>query len=140
MHPRRLDAVDAADGTGEFAFECAQVVDILNETRGAERVGLVENLIADAAALRQAALGEFHPQPRHTILRHHDDAAVVTQLVGNSFAIEFLYDRSRIAKRQVGKKGGHLRRGYAQHQKSEEADKRDRDGAHGGDARERQAF
>ena len=64
-----LDAVDAADGAGELALERAQMVDVLDEARGAERVGLVEDLVADAAALGQAALGELHAQPRDLVLR-----------------------------------------------------------------------
>ena len=79
-----LDAVDGADGAGEFAFQRAQMIDVLDEAGGAERVGLVEDLVADAAALGQAAFGELHAQPRDLVLRHHDDGAVVAQLEGNA--------------------------------------------------------
>ena len=51
-----------ADGAGQLALERAQMVDVLDEARGAECVGLVEDLVADAAALGQAALGELHAQ------------------------------------------------------------------------------
>jgi hypothetical protein len=51
MDPGRLDAVDGADGAGEFAFQRAQMVDVLNEAGAAEGVGLVEDLVADAASL-----------------------------------------------------------------------------------------
>ena len=78
---RGLDAVDAADGAGELAFQRAQMIDVLDEARGAERVRLVEDLVADAAALGQAAFGELHAQPRHLVLRHQDDAALVAHLV-----------------------------------------------------------
>ena len=54
----------AADGAGQLTFERAQVVDVLDEASGAKRVRLVENLVADAAALGQAAFGELHAQPR----------------------------------------------------------------------------
>ena len=64
MDARRLDAVDGADGAGQLALERAQMVDVLDEAGGAERVGLVEDLVADAAALGQAAFGELHAQPR----------------------------------------------------------------------------
>ena len=77
MHARLLHAVDGADGAGELALERAQVIDVLNEARRAERVGLVENLVADAAALGQAALGELHAQPRDLLLGHQHDGAVV---------------------------------------------------------------
>ena len=69
MDPGRLDAVDGADGAGQFALERAQMVDVLDEAGGAERIRFVEDLIADAAALGQAALGELHAQPRDLVLR-----------------------------------------------------------------------
>src|SRR5437867_3693188 len=77
MHSGRLDAVDGADGAGEFALQCAQMIDVLDKAGGAEGVRFVENLITDAAALGQVAFGELHPQPRDLVLRHHDDGAFV---------------------------------------------------------------
>ena len=41
------------------------MIDVLDEAGGAERVRLVEDFVADAAALRQPALGELHAQARH---------------------------------------------------------------------------
>ena len=52
----------------KLALERAQMIDVLHEARGAERVRLVEDLVADAAALGQAALGELHAQPRDLVL------------------------------------------------------------------------
>ena len=69
MHARGLDAVERANGARELAFERAQVIDVLHEAGRAERVRLVENLVADAAALGQAALGKRHAQPRDAVLR-----------------------------------------------------------------------
>ncbi len=77
MDARGLDAVNGADGAGEFALQRAQMIDVLDEARGAKRVRLVKNLVTDAAALGQAALGELHAQPRHPVLRHHDHGAFV---------------------------------------------------------------
>ena len=75
-----LDLIECADGARQLAFQRPQVVDVLDEARGAERIRFVENLVADAAALGQAILGQRHAQPRHLIARHHDDIAVVAQL------------------------------------------------------------
>ena len=47
MHARGLHAVDAADRAGELAFQRPQVIDVLDEGRRAERVGFVEDLVAD---------------------------------------------------------------------------------------------
>ena len=140
MHAGVLDAVERADGARELAFERAQIVDVLHEARRAERVRLVENLVADAAAFGQAVLGERHAQPRDPIARHHDDVAVVAQFVGDALAIELLGDRGGILERQVGEQRRHLRRRHAQDEKGEEADQREGDGAHRRDARRAERF
>ena len=129
------DPVERPDGARELAFERAQVVDVLDEARRAERVRFVENLVADAAALGQAALGERHAQPRHPVLRHHDDGAVVAQLVGDALALQVLHDGGGVLEGEVGEQRRHLRRGDAQDEEGEKADQRDGDGAHRGDAR-----
>ena len=129
-----------ADGAGELAFERAQVVDVLHEAGGAERVGLVENLVADAAALGQAGLGELHAQPRHPVLGHQHDGAVVLELVGDGLALEVLDDRGGVLEAEVGEQRRHLRRGDPQDQEGEKADQRDRDRGHGRDPRRPQRF
>ncbi len=127
-----LDAVDGADGAGQFALERAQMIDVLDEAGGAERVGFVEDLVADAAALGQAALGELHAQPGDLVFRHHDDGAVVAQLEGYRLAFQVLDDPGGVLGAEVGKQGGHLRRGDAHDDEREEADQRcgDRDHRH----------
>jgi hypothetical protein len=124
MDPRRLDPVDGADGAGQFALKRAQVIDVLDEAGGPERVGFVENLVADAAALGQAALGELHAQPGDLVLRHHDDGAVVAQFEGNGLAFQVLDDGRGILDAEVGKEGGHLRRGDAHDDEREETEQR----------------
>ena len=132
MDSRGLDAVDGADGAGEFAFQRAQMIDVLDEARGAERVGFVENLVADAAALGQAALGQLHPQPGDLVLRHHDHGAFVAQLEGDRLAFQVLDDAGGVLGGEVGEQGGHLRRRDAHDDECEEADQRgcDRDHRH----------
>ncbi|OIQ66101.1 hypothetical protein GALL_523330 [mine drainage metagenome] len=124
MDPRRLDAVDGADGAGKFAFKGAQMIDVLDEARGAECVRFVKNLVTDAAALGQAAFGQFHPQPRDLVLRHHDHGAVVANFEGNGLAFQVLDDCGRVLHAEVCKEGGHLRRGDAHDDKREETDQR----------------
>ena len=77
MHARRLDPVETADAAGKLPFERPQMVDVLDEGGRAERVGLVENVVAHAAPLREPAFGQLHTQPRHAVFRHQDDGAVV---------------------------------------------------------------
>src|ERR1700675_1860896 len=69
MHAGGLDAVERTDGARQLAFERPQIVDVLHEARGAERVRLVENLVADAAALGQAVFGQRHAQPGDAVTR-----------------------------------------------------------------------
>ena len=114
----------------QLAFERPQIVDVLHEARRAERIGLVENLVADAAALGHAAFGQRHAQPRDAVAGHHDDVAVIAQFVGDAFAIELLDDGGGVFQRQVGKERRHLRRGHAHHEEAEEADQGDGDGGH----------
>src|SRR6185437_1076132 len=135
VNARVLNAVERADGAFELAFERAHRVDVLHEARGAERIRLVEDLVADAAALRQPALGKLHSQLGDTILRHQNLVAVVAQLIRNSFAIELFYDPGGVVERQVGEQRHHLRRSHAQDKECEEADQRQRDRPHGGNAR-----
>ena len=122
-----LHAFDGADGARQLALERAQVIDVLDEAGGAERIRLVENFIADATALGQARLGELHPQPRHLVLRHHDHGAVVTKLEGNGLAFEVLDDAGGVLDAEVGEESRHLRRRDAHDDESEETDQ------HGGD-------
>ncbi|MHC2151357.1 hypothetical protein ACVIW3_002286 [Bradyrhizobium diazoefficiens] len=125
-----LDAVDGTDGAGELAFQRAQMIDVLDERGGAERVRLVEHLVADAAALGQAALGELHPQPRHLVLGHHDDGALIAQLELDGLAFQVLDNAGRIFHREVGEQRRHLRRGDPHDDEREEADERGGDRDH----------
>ena len=124
VDPRRLDPIDGADGAREFAFQCPQMVDVLYKTGRAERVGLVEDLVADSAALGQAAFGKLHAQPRDLVLRHHDDGAVIAEFVGNGLPFQVLDDGVGILEAEVGEEGGHLRRRDAHDDEREEAEQR----------------
>ena len=130
MHAGVLNAVERPDGAAQLAFERPQAVDVLHETCRAERIGFVENLVADAAALGHAAFGQRHAQPRDAVAGHHDDVAVIAQFVGDAFAIELLDDVGGVFQRQVGKERRHLRRRHAHHDEGEEANEGDSDGGH----------
>ena len=139
MHPRGLHAVDARGWCGTSSPSSARKwLMFWTKAGGAERVGFVENLVADAAALGQAALGELHAQPGDPILRHHDDGAVVAQFVGHGLAFELLDDRGGVLEGEIGEERGHLRRRDPHDEEAEEADQRDGNGEHRGDARSAQ--
>ena len=96
VHTGRLHSVDAADGSGEFAFKRPQMVDVLDKGRCAKRVGLVKNFVADTAALGQPGLGEFHAQPGDLVLGHHDNRAVALELIGDRLSLQVLDDRGAV--------------------------------------------
>ncbi len=130
MDAGELHPVDGADGAGEFAFQGAEMVDVLDEAGGAEGIGLVEDLVADPAALGQAGFSELHPQPGHFVLRHHEDGAVIAHLVGDGLAFQLLDDARGVLIAEVGEQGGHLRRRDAHDDKRKEADQGQRHGRH----------
>jgi hypothetical protein len=132
VHAGKLHPIDGADGAGELTFERAQVVDVLDEAGGAERVGFVEDLVADAAAFRQPGLRKLHAQPRDPVLRHHHDCAVIAHLERNALALEVLDDGGRVFIGEVGEQRRQLRRRDAHDEEAEETDHRRRDGDHGG--------
>ncbi len=138
VHARGFDLVEAADGARELAFERPQPVDVLDEAGGAEGVGLVEDLVADAAALGQAVLGERHAQAGDLGVRHHDDGTAVLELVIDALAVELLQDRCRIVEREVGEQRHHLGCRHAHHEEGEEADQGQRDRDHGAETRSTQ--
>jgi hypothetical protein len=135
MHPRHLDLRQGADGAGELAFERAQMVDVLNEAGGAERIGFVEDLVPDPAAARQAGLGELHAHAQDQVLRYQHNRAVVLELIGDGLAFQVLHDGGGILHRQVGEQRRHVGCGDPQHQKGEEPHQRDRDRGHRGEPR-----
>src|SRR5687768_16302316 len=76
MNARRLNASDRSDGARQLALERAQVIDALNEAGRRERIALVENLVADAAARRQPLPGEIHADAGEIRPRHENRLAV----------------------------------------------------------------
>jgi hypothetical protein len=138
MDAGRLHAIDRADRTCELALHGAQVIDVLDEAGGAQGIGFVEDFVADAAALRQAALGEPHAHARHLVARHHDDGAFVLEFVGDALPLEVFNDRGGILDREVGEQRRHLRGGHPQDEKAEHADERHGDGRHGAKPRRSQ--
>jgi hypothetical protein len=132
---RRLHPVERPDGARDLALQRARMVDVLDEAGGPERVRLVEDFVADPAALGQAGFRQRHAQARHPVLRRQHDLPVIAQLVGDALALELLYDRGGILEAGVGEQRRHLRGSDVQDEEAEKGHQRDRDGAHGGDSR-----
>ena len=127
MHARAFDAVDGLDRAGEFAFQRAQPVDVLDEGGGAEGVGLVEDLIADAGG-GQIVLGQLHAQLGHLVGGNQDRAAVALGVVFHVHGVELGGDRGGVARLQAGIEDGLRRLG------DHAGDIEEEGGQHGGDA------
>lgn len=59
MNPGSLNTIDGADCTRELTLKRAQMVDILNKARSAERIRLVKNLVADITPLGRPLSASF---------------------------------------------------------------------------------
>jgi hypothetical protein len=129
---RGADAVERADGAGELAFQRAELVDVLDEARGAEAVGLVEDLVADGAAARQAFPGEGEAELQHLVLRHQDLCAVAAQFVWHAHAVELLDQLGGFLGVQPAEQQRHRRLDHPRAEIDDEADGgEDRGGDHG---------
>ena len=102
MHARAVDAVDGLDGAGKLAFQRAQAVDVLDEGGGAEGVGLVEDLVADAGG-GQVLRGQLHAQLGDLVGRDQDRAAVALGVIGHVHGVELGGDRGGVARLEPGK-------------------------------------
>ena len=102
MDARRGDAIKRANRARQLAFERAQAIDVLLELRLAERVRLVEDLVADRAARGQAVSREHHARVEHFRARHIDRAAVFADLVGNVRCFKPLGDLRHLAGLDAG--------------------------------------
>ncbi len=133
MHPRRLDPRERGDRAGEFAFERAQLVDVLDEARRGERVAPVEDLVADTPARRQAAGRELHAQPGEIGARRQDHA-VAAGLVEDPAGLEFASDGAGVGQGEVGVEHAHVGLRHAHDDEGEEPHERQRHDAHDGEA------
>ena len=101
MHAGALHPVDGLDRARQFAFQRAQVVDVLDEGGGAEGVRLVEDLVADAGG-GQIVLRQRHAQLGHLVGGNQDRAAVSLDVVFDGHAVELGGDGGGVARFQAG--------------------------------------
>ena len=135
VDPRGLDAPDGADRPGHLALERAQVIDVLDEARRREGVALVEDLVADAAARRNALAGEVHADARELRARGQDRLAVAAGLVGDALRFEVADDGARVLEREVGVEHPHGGLRDPHDHEAEERHERERHRAHRGKPR-----
>ena len=85
----------------QFAFERSAVVDMLGEFGGAE-VGLVEQLEADPAGLRQPGSRHLDAQLRQAGRRDQHGSAVLGEAVLHTRLLELLHDGGGVFRRDAG--------------------------------------
>ena len=126
MHAGGLDALDGLHRAGEFPFQGALMVDVLDKGGGAEGVRLVENLIADAGG-GQIVLGQRHAQLGHLVGGNQDGAAVL-DVIFDGHAVQLGGDGGGVARFKPGEQDGLGRFGDRAGDIKEEC------GEHGGNA------
>jgi len=104
MDAGAADAFDRLDRTGQFAFQGAQMVDVLDKGGGAEGIRLVEDLVADAGS-GQIVLGQRQTQAGDLIGRDQDGAAILDVIL-DRHGIELAGHRGGVARFQTGKQDG----------------------------------
>ena len=77
-----------ADGAGQFAFQGALAVQVLDEVGLAQRRGVVEDLVADRARGRQALARQHQAGGGHLVAVDHDGRAVALDLVLDAGLVE----------------------------------------------------
>ena len=122
MHTRALDAVQRGNGAGQFAFERADIVDVLHEAGGAQCRLLVEDFIADLATGRQPLAGQLHAQGGDLVAWHKDGVAFAAQFIGNVGGLQLADDRGRIFEAEAGIERGEIGGLGPQNQEGEKAE------------------
>ena len=126
MDAGAFHALDGLDGAGQLAFQGAQMIDVLDKGGGAEGVGLVEDLIADAGG-GQIVLGQRHAQLGHLVGGDQDGAAILDVIL-DGHGVQLAGDGGGIARVQAGEQDGLGRLGDGAGDIKEEG------GQHGGNA------
>jgi len=112
-------ALDHADAARQLALHGAGLADALLEAGGGQRVGAVEDFVADAAAGRQALLGQQQPGAGNLVGGDQDAAAGGVRPVRDVGAVQLIDDLAGLAQLQVGIQQRHRRLGAMHRQPTE---------------------
>ena len=113
--------------TAQSSLDRAAEIDVGEKIAGRERVGAVEQLVADRAADRHALLGQRHAQPQHILRWNHDRVAGRAQAIGNAHRVEPPHQLLGVRQREAGEEQGVAVLGGAADDVGEEAE---HDGRH----------
>ena len=107
MDAGRLDRAHHLDGAGEFALERSQPRHVLHERGEAEGAQLVEQLVADRAAARQALFGQEHARGRGLAGRDEHRGALGVDVEGDARLAQGGADRRDVVASEAGVKRLH---------------------------------
>ena len=139
MDPRGAHVGQRADGARELPFQGPAKIDVGQEVGGAEGAGVIEDLVADRAAARQAVFGQRHAQAQRLVGGHHHGLAVALQTVGHAHGFEPADDLGAVvelqraieqgvrrldrAQNEIGEQGQEGQRGRAEDQQASGAER-----------------
>src|SRR3989337_2577564 len=103
MDANGFDRIDLKNGSGEFAFESAAVIEFLNEVGDAE-TALVKQFPTCSMITRQFRSSEFEAGFVNFIGMNENPAAFLIEFVGYMFFLKHLNDLAGIFKRKFCKK------------------------------------
>ena len=103
IDPSRTHAAQRPDRARQLAFDRPLQVDVAEKIASRERVGPVEQLVADRPADRHALFRQGHAQPQRIAGRHHDGIATRAQAIGDGHGLQPTDQFLRVGQRQAGK-------------------------------------
>ena len=135
-----LDAGERGDGAGQFAFEGAHIVDVLDEARGAQRRSAGRRFRSRPGRGCGRPFSASDMRMRGDLVAGDEDGvAFAAQFVGDVLGLQLGDDRRRVLEAQAGIERRHLRGRGPHDEEGEEAQHQHGDDGHGGDARQTEA-
>ena len=126
----RPHALQGAYGARQLPLHGAGLVDALLEAGGGQGVAAVEDLVADAAARRQAVLGQQQPRAGDLVGGHQDAGAPGLDHAGDAGAVQRIRDLPGLPQFHVGIQQRHRRVAAAHPQPAQQAQQRHGHGRH----------
>ena len=121
MHLGRLDQVVRGDRTLQLAFHGAELLDVEDELRLAQRIRLVEDFPADRPARRQALFGQHHAGVFDLRRVDEDGGTAAFQRIVDAGRVQLLADRGGFLEIEAGEEKLFAGRAALKHQNAEAA-------------------
>jgi hypothetical protein len=107
VYARRAHPTYGTDGARQLALQRPRFIDPLLELGGAQRIGAVEDFVADGAAGRQPLFRQQHTGLWHLIGGYHDSGARRFKAIRDMAMVKLIDDLRRIAQIEISVEQGH---------------------------------